>query len=43
MNSELAEYGKDREDFRLVQASGEYIHLVWWDYVWKEISPRMEL
>jgi hypothetical protein len=44
MNSELNENGKDMvvlDWFR--PPKSKTLSPVWWDYAWKEISPRMEL
>jgi hypothetical protein len=44
VNSELDENGKDTvvlDWFR--PPKSKTLHPVWWDYAWKEISPRMEL
>jgi hypothetical protein len=44
MNSELDETSKDSvvlDWFR--RPESKTLHLVWWDYAWKEISPQMEL
>jgi hypothetical protein len=44
MYSELDENGKDTvvlDWFRYPES--KTLHPVWWDYAWKEISPRMEL
>jgi hypothetical protein len=44
MNSELNENGKDTvvlDWFRPPES--KTVRLEWWDYAWKNISPRMEL